>query len=291
MIIYHSRIGLQDGDELYVNNRIKVMGKKIYVNGGILVNTRYFAFPAGGEVFCSEQPEGSILIDPTDEYEGSKCLIIDDEHPQSIFNTYYAKTFLTSLYSGAEYYKNNYLDCFNETEGELLEVEKILSAISSVKQGVRDSLMKFLYINVVTILDSFICSIILSTIVRDEILFLNYYQIMIGNRDNTKLDKYLKDDNRGLWEKEIVDIILHTPFENMKNIKKAFGAIGLEKPQDNNGVMSKHFHNRGVLVHRNGKKKEGGRLVVTEEMVRKLLADTENFISAIKNSIPQDKMQ
>ena len=291
MIIYHSRIGLQDGDELYANNRIKVMGKKIYVNGGILVNTRYFAFPAGGEVFCSEQPEGSILIDPTDEYEGSKCLIIDDEHPQSIFNTYYAKTFLTSLYSGAEYYKNNYLDCFNETEGELLEVEKILSAISSVEQEVRDSLMKFLYINVVTILDSFICSIILSTIVRNERLFIDYYQKMISNNDKIKLEKYLLDDNRGQWEKDIIDIILRSSFENMGKIKDAFGAIGLKKPQDNDGVMAKHFHNRGVLVHRNGKMKDGGRMIVTEEMVRKILADTENFINTIKCSIPQNEIQ
>ena len=262
------------------------MGKRIYVNGGILVNTRYFAFSAGAGCLFPEQPEGSILLEPKDEVEGSKCLIIDDDHPQSIFNTYYAKTFLTSLYSGAEYYRNNYRDCFDETEGELREVVKILSSIKAVEQESRDSLMKFLYINVVTILDSFICSIILSTIVREEKLFLDYYQKMISNNDKIKLEKYLLDENRGQWEKDIIDIILRTSFENMDKIKDAFGAIGLKKPQDNDGVMSKHFKNRGVLVHRNGKMKDGERMIVTEEMVRELLEDTESFIDRIKESIP-----
>ena len=267
------------------------MGKKIYVNGGILVNTRYFLFSAGAACPLPEQPEGAILLDPTDEVEGSKCLVIDDEHPQSIFNTYYAKTFITALYGGAEYYKNNYRDCFDETQEELHEVERILSSIESVEQEVRDSLMKFLYINVVTILDSFICSIILSTIVRNERLFIDYYQKMISNNDKIKLEKYLLDDNRGQWEKDIIDIILRSSFENMGKIKDAFGAIGLKKPQDNGGVMAKHFHNRGVLVHRNGKMKDGGRMIVTEEMVRKILADTEIFINTIKCSIPQNEIQ
>ena len=261
------------------------MGKRIYVNGGILVNTRYFVFSAGAGCLFSEQPEGSILLEPKDEVEGSKCLIIDDDHPQSIFNTYYAKTFLTSLYSGAEYYKNNYRDCFDETEGELREVVKILSSIKAVEQESRDSLMKFLYINVVTILDSFICSIVLSTIVREEKLFLDYYQKMISNNDKIKLEKYFLDENRGQWEKYIIDIILRTSFENMDKIKDAFGAIGLKKPQDNDGVMSKHFKNRGVLVHRNGKMKDGERMIVTEEMVRELLEDTISFIDRIRESI------
>ena len=109
---------------------------------------------------------------------------------------------------------------------------------------------------------------------------------MISNNDKIKLEKYLLDENRGQWEKDIIDIILRTSFENMDKIKDAFGAIGLKKPQDNDGVMSKHFKNRGVLVHRNGKMKDGERMIVTEEMVGELLEDTVSFIDRIKESIP-----
>lgn len=264
------------------------MGKRIYVNGGILVNTRYFMFSAGAECLSLEQPEDTIFLDPTDEVEGSKCLIIDDEHPRSIFDKYYAKTFITVISNGTEYYRYNYSDCFNETKEELNELENLISSLSSIESGVKNSLMKFLYINIVTIIDSFICSIILTGIFKNEEIFLKYYNERIGNSDKVRIEKYLISDNRGQWEKEIVDIILHTPFENMERIKKSFGSIGLKKPQDPGGIMANHFDIRNVLVHRNGKKKDGKRIIITEENVRQLLADTTSFIDIIQKSIPQE---
>ena len=262
------------------------MGKKIYVNGGILVNTRYSNYNTGYGALFAEQPEGTEFLDPTDEVEESKCLIIDDDHPQSIFNSYYAKTFFTSIYSGAAFYTNNYNDCFNDTSEELSEVEKILESITSIDKETSNSLMKFLYINIVTIIDSFICSIILATIVCDEDKFMNYYKKMFSNSDKIKLEDLLLSENRGMWEKKVIEKILRTPFENIEKIKDSFGAIGILKPNDPQGVMAKHFHNRNVLVHRNGKKMDGERMVITEEDVRRILSDTRSFIEEIKKSIP-----
>ena len=111
---------------------------------------------------------------------------------------------------------------------------------------------------------------------------------MISNSDKFKLAKLLESENRGKWEKEIIEIILRTPFENMDKIKKAFGSVGLNKPQDINGVMSNHFYERNVLVHRNGKKKDGTKIIINQENVRQLLADTTSFIENIQKSIPQE---
>lgn len=264
------------------------MGKTIYVNGGILVKTRYFSFRAGCGCLFDKQPEGSILLDPEEDEKGNKCLVIDDDHPQSIFNTYYAKTYLTALCRSAGYYRDHYSECFSEAKEELKEVEKILSSITSIEPEINGSLMKFLYINVITIIDSFICSIILASIFRDEKIFLNYFHKMISNSDKVKIEKYLIEDNRGQWEKEIVDIILRTSFENMEKIKDSFSAVGFKKPQDKDSVMSKHFHIRGVLVHRNGKMKDGKKMVITEDMLKQLIIDTVNFIDDIKMCIPQN---
>lgn len=265
------------------------MGKKIYVNGGILVNTRYYNYRTGFGVLYSEQPEDTVFLDPTDEVEGSKCLIIDDDHPQSIFNSYYAKTFFTSLYNGAKIYSNNYCDCFNDTSEELSEIKRILASVTSIDKDTCNSLMKFLYINIVTIIDSFICSIILATIVNDETKFVSYYKKMFSNSDKVKLEEYLLKDNRGLWEKKVIEKILRTPFENMDKIKDAFGAVGLVKPQDTQSVMTNHFENRGLLVHRNGKRMDDSRMTITEENVRQLLADATSFINSIKKSISLEK--
>ena len=257
------------------------MGKKIYVNGGILVNTRYYNYRTGFGVLYSEQPEDTVFLDPTDEVEGSKCLIIDDDHPQSIFNSYYAKTFFTSLYNGAKIYSNNYCDCFNDTSEELSEIKRILASVTSIDKDTCNSLMKFLYINIVTIIDSFICSIILATIVNDETKFVSYYKKMFSNSDKVKLEEYLLKDNRGLWEKKVIEKILRTPFENMDKIKDAFGAVGLVKPQDTQSVMTNHFENRGLLVHRNGKLKDGSFFVVNEEMIDSLIGDVDCYVNQI----------
>lgn len=264
------------------------MGKRIYVNGGIFVNTRYFIFSAGAECLSAEQPEGSFFLEPKDEVDGSKCLVIDDNHPQSIFNTYYAKTFITSCYQGAEFLIRNYRDCFTIIDEDIEEVKTIISSISPLEQGIKDSLMKLLYINLVTILDSFICSIILSTIVKDETKFIAYYNKSFSNEDKVKLDNYLINDNRGKWELEIFDKILHTSYGNIDKIKDSFGSIGLKKPKDENGVMKEHFHNRNILVHRNGKMKDGNRIRITEENVKQLIDDTSRFIERIRESLPQE---
>jgi hypothetical protein len=111
---------------------------------------------------------------------------------------------------------------------------------------------------------------------------------MFSNNDKIKLEKYLITEERGKWEFEIIDKILRTSFEDMDKIRDAFGAVDLKKPLDKEKVMAEHFHNRNVLVHRNGKMKNGERMIITEENVRLLLADTKSFIVSIKNSIPQE---
>lgn len=145
--------------------------------------------------------------------------------------------------------------------------------------------MKMLYVNVITILDAFICSVILSTVVRNEEIFVNYYNQMISNNVKISLEKYLIKEERGLWEQGIVKEIMLTSYSNIKTIKNAFKAMGMAKPQDPNDIISRHFHNRHLLVHRNGKMKDGRILMVNAEMIDSLLVDIEGFANQIMRII------
>jgi hypothetical protein len=70
------------------------MGKRIYVNGGILITTPFFAYKNAG-AWHDTPPENSEIIEPNAITETGKFYLeISDEQPQSIFNEYYAKTFL-----------------------------------------------------------------------------------------------------------------------------------------------------------------------------------------------------
>ena len=66
------------------------MVKTIFVNGNLLVKTQYF-MPIDIGVGYETPPEGAIILDPKDEVDGYKCLLIDDDHPQSLFYEYYVK--------------------------------------------------------------------------------------------------------------------------------------------------------------------------------------------------------
>ncbi len=59
------------------------MGKIIYVNGHIIVTTNFF-LPK--EMGCGYQtpPEGAETIEAATDFEGVKCMLIDDRHPLSI---------------------------------------------------------------------------------------------------------------------------------------------------------------------------------------------------------------
>ena len=77
------------------------MGKRIYVNGGILITTPFFAYKNAGASY-DLPPENSEIIEPNTITEtGEPYLEISNEHPQSIFNEYYAKTFFTTQHTFA----------------------------------------------------------------------------------------------------------------------------------------------------------------------------------------------
>lgn len=264
------------------------MGKKIYVNGGILVDSRYFrCMPDSGALF-SNPPEGAEIIEPIDEREGSKCLIIDDKHPQSIFNSFFAKSWFTQLYEGADFLNRTYEVCFIEAHDELKEIEDILEDITPLKSQTKDSLLKFLYINVNTIVDSLICSLILSTITQDENSFTEYADKMFYGKEKDSLMNKKETQGDAIWELTVMTKIMEKSYCNIETIQKAFKTMHFRKPNDIDKVMEKHFRNRHILAHRNGKMKDG-KMVISESLLRTLMTDAAIFIEQIKAIIEEGK--
>ena len=257
---------------------------KVYVNGGILIKTRYFSCK-GLTCLTDYIPEGARIINPTTIVEGSPCLIIDDKHPQSLFNEYYAKTFVSSLYEGAEFLRLSNEECFNEFHTSLHEIEEIVNGLEINFKHYK-TIMKLLYINVVSCLDSLVRSLILCNISQDEELFLRYYDKRISKYDKADISKHLINDDRGRWEKEVLEKIDGVSYCNVDVIKKSFEAMGLDKPIDKDGIIGKHFENRHILVHQNGKmgmkntKMEV--LEVDKIIVEKEIADITTYAEQLK---------
>ncbi len=256
---------------------------KVYVNGGILIKTRFFTCK-GLTCLTDIIPDGAKIITPTTKYEGSPCLIIDDKHPQSLFNDYYAKTFVSSLYEGAEFLSMSIDDCFNEFYVSLNEIEEIACSFSNSKHY--KSIMKFLYISVVTCLDSLVRSLVLCNISQNEELFLSCYDKRISKSDKADISKYLINDDRGRWENKILEKIDSASYCNVDVIKKSFEAMELDKPIDEDGVIGRHFENRHILVHQNGKmglrNSKMDMLEVDKAMVDNEITDIKKFAEQLR---------
>ena len=98
------------------------MGKRIYVNGGILITTPFFAYKNAGASY-DLPPENSEIIEPNTITEtGEPYLEISNEHPQSIFNEYYAKTFFTTQHTFAYFFAKDFIGSYNDFKQRIDEI-------------------------------------------------------------------------------------------------------------------------------------------------------------------------
>lgn len=150
------------------------MGKRIYVNGGILITTPFFAYKNAGASY-DLPPENSEIIEPNTITEtGEPYLEISNEHPQSIFNEYYAKTFFTTQHTFAYFFQKDFIGSYNDFKQRIDEIQSVIN-IKGLDEQKQNIINKLSYINIITSLDTFICDIILTKIIQDEESFNNFF--------------------------------------------------------------------------------------------------------------------
>lgn len=163
--------GLFSSESTYCN--IAGFTKDVSREVEALFNTPYFKCIDGGCGF-KDQPEDTEILNTNHIINGEHCLLIDDEHPQSIFNEYYARTFYTSGYMEASYIRHSYWDCYKEYEETINRLSSLLDKIKGLDNEEQSTLNKMAYLNVISAFDSFICSILLVRLVNNENAFNLY---------------------------------------------------------------------------------------------------------------------
>lgn len=174
------------------------MSKKVYVNGGIIVNTRYFTCN-NATCLCKEIPIDAEYIDPPMTKDG-KCLVIDDQHPQSLFNDYYCKTFFSSLYKGCDYLSMSNDDCFKEFCIGIEEARKLIAIDYMVTEEVGEVYCKMIYLHVISCFDAYISSLILSIIAHNESLFIKFYKKLVSSQKKAEISDFLITGEHAKWE-------------------------------------------------------------------------------------------
>lgn len=269
----------------YFSGKYINMSKKIYVNGGIVITTPYFACKGGGAKYPTP-PENAEIIEPNSILEsGAPYLEISDEFPQSIFNEYYAKEFLSTKYMFAEFFHKDFNGAYKDYLQRVEDIQEIIN-IRGVAERQKIIMNRLSYISIVASLETFVCDTILTKITRDELSFSSYFSNIIPNgRDKRNMQEYLNQNQIGKWEQMVIDYVIGSSYSNIKKIKKFYEDIFNVTIEDIDNKMKKHFNNRHIMAHKNGRLKDGRFMDIEDRDLEELILDSNKFVQQIMQCI------
>ena len=260
------------------------MGKKIYVNGSIVIKTPDFKYEGAGALY--NIPEGAETIETNDIVEGKPCLVIDDERPLSIFNEYYATGFFSTLFCWSYYLNSDYHKAYEYYLDRKVDIEDILDGISVLSSKQQETTIKLLVMNVVTLFDAFVCETIVSKITSTKESFDSFYTKFYNDLSNSN-KIHFDNLSRGQLEQEIISHLLErTSYANVKTVNQVYkGVYGLDIEVCKGCNLQDWFTLRHRIVHRNARKKDGSLYVFTEETVKTALTDIDNAVKKIMQTL------
>ncbi len=248
------------------------MGKIRYVNGTIIVDTTEFKYHV--EDGCLwDIPEGTETIPPNKTIDGTPFYVIDDHNTISIFDSIRASGGFTALDSGSYYFNSTYKEIYESYLCNKREIEDFLNKNAS------DSFAyKLLFMNIMTLLDSFVCEIFISRLTSDEAMFYEildksckkdrYKEIVeeYGPNNERCLVYYKMDESYINWKK------INSIFKNYFN---SYNIISAESPIVE---LIKLRHN---VVHNNARERNGKIHCFTKNEVQNALKDVDNLVETI----------
>lgn len=256
------------------------MADKVYVEGGILVNTPYLKYKNAGAGFL-KAPEGAIVIPTNVEDEDGKYLLIDDKHPQSIFDEYYAQTWFTATTFGTPIFYITIDDAYEQFCKSISEYKLLLNE-QLLDEGNAQTMFKLVHTGVLASLDTFVLDCILSIVLNDEVVFRNFASTIL---DDETADDERSRNERIKWEHETIDEILKKSYSNIDTIKDVFKLLYRVSLIDKDGLVKKHIRIRHIIAHRNGRKKDGSIIKINKADINKIISDVSGFVDQIYSKI------
>lgn len=261
------------------------MGRIVYVNGFIIVKTQYF-LPKDVGCGYTTPPEGtSVVIEPKDEVEGVKCLLIDDNHPQSLFNEYYARDSVTTDSLATSYLAASYLDSINEYKKRIGETCNVVKTVVEWEDAKRSLVYKMAYVNVLTALDAFICYVFLKRSLQEENYFKDVMFKLAPGSKKEQWEKLIDNGHDGEWEQDAIRFVQETSFLNTERIDKAIRHLKFARLEYNREEMDRLFRIRHLSVHRSGRQRDDTDVVITYDLLAKLVNASHTLVGAFFDSI------
>jgi hypothetical protein len=171
----------------------------------------------------------------------------------------------------------------------LYEIEA-LALTPLIDEGLRASLDKLLFLNVITAMETYLSDAFINTIMGDDALIR---KLVETNPDfkNRKIDLseiYSRVD--GLKE-EVRNYLLEIIYHNIAKVKPMYESVlNISFPNDLSAVF-KAIQVRHDIAHRSGKTKEGAQVSINKDVILKLIAVVQSFVEVINKQLPAHEQE
>lgn len=256
------------------------MADKIYVEGGILVDTPYLKYNDGGAGF-SQAPEDSIVVPTNVEDENGKYLLIDDKHPQSVFDEYYAQTWFTVTTFGTPIFHITLADAYDQFRKSISEFKHLLNEQLSDERNAQ-TLFNLVHTGVLASLDTFVLDCILSKVLNDENAFNGFASKILKDKN---VDAKRSRDEWIKWEHKTIDEILKKSYSNIDTIKDVFKLLYNISLSDKDGHVKDYIRIRHLIAHRNGRNKDGDIIYISKSEIQDIICNVSGFVEQIYRKI------
>ena len=278
------------------NNRtsLKAMNDKIYVDGGIVIDTPFFKYKNAGARY-DVPPEGAEILLPNSEINGEPCLEIKEEEKNgkiivkapSFFKEYYARTYFSTRYCFAPFFSNSISDCFVAFHKRKDEIIDLLES-NEITVSTRQLLYRLSIVSLVAAIDTLISDLILYIATKDRNKFLKAIDLAVPSTSKNKiLERIIQmwcDNKIDSAEQEVIDFILSKSYTDLEKIQSSIKSL-YEITISKDARINEIFHLRNLIAHRNGRKKDGSILEFTVDDIFNVIKDLINFVDNLKSQI------
>jgi hypothetical protein len=178
-----------------------------------------------------------------------------------------------------------------ESLGPFEEFKRSVADIRELRQLQVDAsrqqyLNRLLYANVITALEAFLSDFFQTAVGKHPELRRKFVETNPKfNKQRFSLSKVFEEHDR--IAATVGDFLVKVLWHNLAVVKKMFAdTLGIKFPNEMDGLI-KAVLTRHDLVHRNGRKKEGGEHSITLDQVDELLKEAETLVSDIEKQWQQ----
>ena len=175
-------------------------------------------------------------------------------------------------------------DYYSNFMSSIHDIEMLLRA--KVDNSVSHCLMRLLYVNVITVLETYLSDAFINTVMNDSELMRRFIET---NPDFQGEKISISDIYKVIEEIEkkartyLIELIWH----RLDRVKPMYEkTLGIKFPDDISTIF-RAILIRHDIVHRNGKTRDGREIIITQEAVTELTNAVKNLVQYIDTQLPK----